>query len=143
MKNCGIFKALTCLFLIAAMALVTCGCTQPPAQQENITLEAGKTYGEGENQFTLTVTGSDGKDITVTIRTGKAIVGEALQELGIIAGEEGPYGLYIKTVNGETLDYETHKMYWSFYVNGEYAMAGIDQTAIDATASYALKAEKG
>ncbi len=137
------FTKLLCIALIGALTLGLWGCAQAPAQNGAITLEEGKTYGQGENQFSLTVTGSDGKDIAVTIRTGKTIVGEALQELGIIAGEEGPYGLYIKTVNGETLDYDIHKMYWSFYVNGEYAMAGIDQTAIDSSAAYALKAEKG
>lgn len=142
-KTQTMLKSITCIVLIAAMALLTCGCAQTPPQDEVVSLENGKTYGQGDTQFALTVTGSDGKEIAVTVRTDKTIVGEALQELGIIAGEEGPYGLYIKTVNGETLDYDTNQMYWSFYVNGEYAMTGIDQTAIDPAASYALKAEKG
>ncbi len=145
MKHSFIFKAtgsILCLLLILAMALAMCGCVRLEPQAETISLEEGKTYGKGQTQFSLTVVHSDGKSITVTICTDKTIVGEALQELGILAGEEGPFGLYIKTVNGETLDYDTHKMYWSFYVGDSYAMIGVDQTAIEPGVSYAIKAEK-
>ncbi len=147
MKQGNFRKLLVCvgsIVLIAAMALLACGCSKAPAKtEETATLENGKTYGEGANTFPFTVVGSDGKEISVTVKTDKTIVGEALQELGILAGEEGPYGLYIKTVNGETLDFDTHGMYWSFYVNDAYANAGVDQTAIEPGAVYAIKAEKG
>ena len=49
--------------------------------------------------------------------------------------------MYIKSVLGQTLDYETDGMYWSFYVNGEYAMTGVDQTPITEGEHYQLKAE--
>ena len=39
------------------------------------------------------------------------------------------------------LDYETDKMYWVFYVNGEYAMTGVDTTPITEGTAYLLKAE--
>ncbi len=143
---------ITCIVLIAAMALVTCGCTKAPSKDGSAAtvetpqqpgLENGKTYGQGATAFPLTVTHADGTSISVTIATDKTVVGEALQALGILAGEEGPYGLYIKTVDRETLDYNTHGMYWSFYVNDAYAMTGVDQTTIEPGVSYALKAEKG
>ena len=41
-----------------------------------------------------------------------------------------------------TLDYDTDGAYWAFYINGEYAMTGVDATSIEAGASYTLKAEK-
>ena len=69
-------------------------------------------------------------------------MGEALLELGIVAGDDTEYGLYVKTVNGVTLDYDTDGAYWAFYINGEYAMTGVDATNIEAGAIYALKAEK-
>lgn len=148
-----ILVCIVCIVLIAAMALVTCGCSQkndkangqttPAEMQGDTGLVDGKTYGEGKNSFAFTVTGSDGKDISVTIQTDKTIVGEALQELGIVVGEEGPYGLYVKTVNGETLDYDTDGSYWAFYINGEYASTGVDQTTIEDGVAYAFKAEKG
>ncbi len=159
-----LFTCITCIVLIAAMALFTCGCTKGPSKDGNVEnpkpgtsqtqggdtqsgqldgkLEDGKTYGQGKTEFPLTVVHADGSEVSVTIRTDKTIVGEALQELGILAGEEGPYGLYVKTVDGETLDYDTHGMYWSFYQGGNYAMTGVDQTAIEPGVSYAIKAEK-
>ena len=49
--------------------------------------------------------------------------------------------MYIKSVLGQVLDYETDGMYWAFYVNGEYAMTGVDQTPIQPGTAYLLKAE--
>ena len=69
------------------------------------------------------------------------MVGEALQELNLIDGEEGEYGLFVKTVNGITADYDTDGVYWAFYVNGEYATSGVDVTQITEGDSYALKVE--
>jgi hypothetical protein len=68
-------------------------------------------------------------------------VGEALLDEKLIAGEEGPYGLYVKTVNGITLDYDKDGYYWSFYIDGEYGLTGVDQTEITNGAAYAFKAE--
>ena len=69
-------------------------------------------------------------------------MGEALQELELIDGEEGPYGLYVKTVNGITADFDKYKEYWAFYIDGEYAMSGVDKTEIEAGSTYSFKVEK-
>ena len=69
------------------------------------------------------------------------MVGFALIEHKLIEGEQGQYGMYIKSVLGQTLDYETDGMYWAFYVNGEYALTGVDQTPIQPDTAYLLKAE--
>ena len=68
-------------------------------------------------------------------------VGAALLSLGLIAGEDSEYGLYVKTVNGVTVDYDTDGKYWAFYVDGEYAATGVDSTDITAGATYTFKAE--
>ena len=65
------------------------------------------------------------------------------QELGVLEGEEGPYGLYIKAVNGIPLDYDKDGAYWGFYVDDAYATAGVDETTIVETSVYRLQAEKG
>ena len=140
---------LLCMVLIAAMALVTTGCsgteesTEENAAVEVQPVENGAELGEGETEFLLTITDLDGNETQVTIHTDQTIVGEALQELGLIEGEEGQYGLYVKTVNGITADYDTDKTYWGFYINGEYAMSGVDTTEIAAGDTYALVVEKG
>ncbi len=92
---------------------------------------------EGMKTFTLVV---DHKDSTKTleVKTDKAYVGEALQEKGIIKGEEGPYGLYIQEVDGEQAIFEVDGAYWAFYVGEEYATQGIDLTPIEDGKTYKL-----
>ena len=140
-----------CMVLIVAMALSTVGCNgskdggaasgDAGAQAgAEVHWEGGK-LGEGSKEFALTVTDKDGNETQFEIHTDKEMVGEALQELNLIDGEEGEYGLFVKTVNGITADYDTDGVYWAFYVNGEYATSGVDVTQITEGDSYALKVE--
>ena len=95
-----------------------------------------------EKTFIFAVTDADGKETTREIITTKETVGEALLEQGFIDGDEGPYGIYVKVVDGKTLDYDKDGKYWAFYVDGEYAVNGVDKTEIVEGATYAFKAEK-
>ena len=105
--------------------------------------ESGVTsLGEGENKFTFTVVDGAGNETVYEISTNETVVGTALQSLGLIEGEAGQYGLYVKKVCGITADYDTTKTYWAFYVNGEYAMSGVDTTNITAGSTYSFKVEK-
>ena len=108
---------------------------------DDISTEA-TVLGEGAKQFAFTVIDGEGKETVFTIHTDKELVGEALIELALIEGEDGPYGLYVKTVNGITMDYEKDKAYWAFYVNGEYATSGVDTTEITEGDTYSFKVEK-
>ena len=131
-----------CAVLIAAIALSVTGCSDNNKPQwETKTFTDGDTLGKGSTEFTLTVTDADGNSATATIRTDKTIVGDALLELELIAGESQDMGLYIKCVNGKTYDYDKDGKYWAFYIDGEYAMTGIDATDIVPGATYSLKAE--
>lgn len=91
--------------------------------------------------FVFEVTGADGVTNSQIISTDCTTVGEALLSYGMIEGEEGEYGLYIKTVLGETHDYDDDGMYWAFYIDGEYASSGVDTTEIVPGTVYALRAE--
>ena len=97
--------------------------------------------GTGETSFPFTVCDKDGNTTEFIVHTDKKIVGDALLDCGLIEGEEGPYGLYVKTVNGITADYDKDGVYWAFYVNGDYGMSGVDLTEIDPDAEYMLKVE--
>lgn len=134
-----------CMVLIAAMALLITGCndntSQETIQTTSVTAET-QALGEGETVFTVTVVDKEGTETAFDIHTDKQMVGEALQECGLLEGEEGPYGLYVKTVNGITADYDVDQTYWAFYINGEYAMTGVDVTEITEGDIYALKVEK-
>ena len=83
----------------------------------------------------------EGAEHQYLIHTDEEMGGTAMIAHGLIEGEEGPYGMYIKSVLGQMLDYETDQMYWAFYVNGEYALTGVDQTPVTVDTSYMLKAE--
>ncbi len=138
-----------CLALIAAMALSMTGCkedskepakTEGPAKNDG-TFEDGAILGEGATSFAFTVVGVDGKETKATVKTDKATVGEALLELGVIAGETFDFGVMVTTVNGVTLDYEKDGKYWAFYIGDEYAMTGADATEIDPSVTYSFRAE--
>lgn len=137
-----VLSLILCVALIAAMALCV-GCKNDAEEANNTpgTFTDGQTLGEGATKFTFTVVDTEGKETTAEIQTDKTTVGEALLELGLIAGEDSEYGLYVKTVNGVTLDWDADGKYWAFYVNGEYAMTGVDSTEITAGATYTFKAE--
>lgn len=159
MKKASFLKALSllsCALLIAAMTVLISGCSKdteanPNSQAESeissqvsvsdVSQAASNVLGEGANVFTFTFTDPDGKETTYEIHTDKKVVGEALSELGLIEGEEGQYGIFVKSVGGITLDYDTDKLYWAFYINGEYAMSGVDMTNITQGATYSFKAE--
>ncbi len=135
-----------CGVLIAALALSTMGCTdpKPPADTESPADTVPPTVkGEGATVFYFHVVDLEGKQAAFEIHTDKTLVGDALLELGLIAGEEGTYGLYVKTVNGVTIDPDKGRAYWAFYEGSRYANAGVDSTAVQPGASYTFKAEKG
>ena len=144
MKQTGIKKFLSlllCVVLIAAMALTMSACSDK-STPETPSISDAIVKGEGATVFTFTVTDAEGKEKAYEIHTDKTMVGDALLELGLIAGDPGDYGLYVKTVDGITVDFAVDGKYWAFYVNGEYAMSGVDTTEIEAGATYSFKVEK-
>lgn len=139
-------SVIICVTILLAIAVFTSGCNVKPEPNNALTssqsYEQATEVGTGATTFTFTVTTPDNSTTAFTVKTDKATVGEALQELGLISGEEGAYGLYVKTVNGTTLDYDKDNMYWAFYINGEMAPTGVDMTQIKDGESYAFVAEK-
>lgn len=93
--------------------------------------------GDGAKTVTVKIEDTE-KAVTFTIRTDKQTVGEALLEHALIDGEEGAYGMYIKSANGTVADYDKDQSYWAFYVGEEYASSGVDSTAIEEGVIYRL-----
>lgn len=98
--------------------------------------------GSGKFTFVLEITDASGVTVSFDVGTDKNTVGEALTSIGMISGEQGDFGLYVKTVNGITADYDTDGSYWAFYVNGELAPQGVDQTYVKNGYVYTFKVEK-
>ena len=150
MKNKKILSALFGMLLIASMMVTAIGCggnnqgngSEISTEAQNTGVETDSILGEGATVFLFTVVDKDGNEANFEIHTDKEIVGDALLEVGIIAGEESEYGLFVKTVNGITADYNTDGTYWAFYINGEYAVSGVDTTPISEGETYTFKVEK-
>lgn len=150
MKMKRMKKALSiilCMVLIVAMALLTTACNgnakENAAQEGGVAVfQEGDVLGEGSTKFNFTVVDKQGNEVSCEIHTDEKTVGAALLKLGVIEGEEGQYGLYVKKVNGIIADYDVDSTYWAFYIDEEYAMTGVDVTEISEESSYAFKVEK-
>ena len=98
--------------------------------------------GEGSKSFEFSVVDLEGNETWFEIHTDEEIVGAALLAVELISGDEGPYGLYVKEVNGISADYDKDKTYWAFYVNDEYGTSGVDTTAIKEGDVYSFRIAK-
>lgn len=104
---------------------------------DSATYTEDKEFGMGEK--TISVKVIVGKNnTTFTIHTDKETVGEALLEHKLIEGDKGPYGLYVKFVNGIKADYDEDKSYWSFTKDSKPLEKGVDMTKIEDGARYEL-----
>ena len=130
-----------CLVLIAAMALMQTACDNLFNKEDSTTHREAEQPATPKN-FTFIVVDKDGKETSFNLSSDKKTVGDALFAEGLLEGENGPYGLYVKKVNGIVADYDIDKTYWAFYINGEYAMSGVDTTDIVEGATYSFKVEK-
>lgn len=92
---------------------------------------------EGEKTFTLTVVHADGTSKDFTITSEKEFLAEALLDENLIVESDSP-GMYT-TVDGETADYSVDQSYWGFYIDGEYAMEGMNTTPIVDGGQYKLE----
>ena len=125
------------LVLACILSLAACGGAEKTGVWENAAYAEDATFGSGAKTVTVEVKAED-KQVTFTIKTEKETVGAALLEHELISGEESQYGLYIKSVNGMVADYDVDGSYWAFYVDGEYAMSGVDTTEIAEGTVYQL-----
>ena len=135
------WKRILALCLVLVMCLTFAACGKKEAEGTDATVPAdGSTLGQGVHSFSFHVELKDGTAYTYTVNTDQEILGDALVELGLIAGENGDYGLYVTTVLGETLDYEADGYWWSLSENGESSMVGVDSLTITDGSTYAFVA---
>ena len=127
------------LVLLLALSFSACGKKEstPPELWDSAAYKADTELGEGNRTVSVAVK-AENKTVTFTIHTDAETVGTALLDQNLISGEAGAYGMYIKSANGITADYDIDQSYWAFYINGEYATAGVDATEITEGAEYQL-----
>lgn len=133
----------TLLLLVLAMSVsfVACADVDKTGVWENATYVSDKTFGNGAKTVQVEVKAEE-QSITFTVKTDAETLGAALKEHNLIAGEEGAFGLYVKTVNGILADYDTDGSYWSLTKNGEMMMVGVDGATIADGEHYELTRAK-
>ena len=142
-------SAVACALLLAVL-LTFASCDVIDKLAGNTVEKAGRwedavyrkdvELGEGTKTVQVQVKVEE-QSVTFTIKTDREFLGEALTDHGLLEGEQGIYGLYVKKVNGILADYDVDGTYWGLYKNGEYSMTGVDTTPISDGEHYELVCE--
>lgn len=83
----------------------------------------------GGKDIVFQVTHGDGSIKEFEISTGSENLRGALEQEGLISGEEGAYGLFVTNIDGETAD-DAQRQWWCFTKDGEMLNTGVDDTMI-------------
>lgn len=96
--------------------------------------------GSGQITISLTVTAGE-KSVVLTLSSDKNNLAQILLENALVEGEDGPYGLYVKKVNGILADYDVDQSYWSLYIDGKRADCGVSGVTVTDGGHYELRRE--
>ena len=124
MKNKKLIIAIVAFVAVAALFVGVYFATRPDTTA-------------GSKTFTLTVVHGDGTSKEFTITSQQEFLADALLDENLIVESNSP-GMYT-TVDGETADYSVDQSYWGFYIDGEYAMEGMNTTPIVDGGNYKLE----
>jgi len=127
----------TIIAILLAIALLTsfAACGGSPAE-----IETPVTSVRGLDTVTLIVTLPDGTQNTHKITTDKSNLGKVLDDEGLIERDEK--GMIVK-VAGVEASWERDQAYWALYINGEYAMKGVDEEILADGNEYEFRYTKG
>ena len=131
------------LLLCMSLLLSACGSREVlPEVWEDATYTEDTTLGEGSKTVDVYVTAAD-KSVKLTVKTDEEKLGAALLALGVIEGDMGEFGIYIKVVNGMTADYDVDASWWGFNKvlpdgTRETMMTGVDGVTISDGEAYEL-----
>ena len=115
------------LVLMMSVSFVACADVEKTGAWETATYDRDTELGKGAKTVTVKVVAEE-QELTFTIHTDKENLGDALLEHKLIDGEQGPYGLYVKAVNGIVADYNVDQTWWKL------SKAGVDCLGVDSTA---------
>lgn len=83
----------------------------------------------GAKTVTVEVRHTDGTVNTFTIQTDAEFLREAMEQEDLLEGREDQYGLFVLTVDGETVDEEAHQ-WWCVTKSGEQVNYGVETLPI-------------
>ena len=126
MKNKKLVIAAAALVLVVALMAGIWMATRPETA-------------EGAKAYAVTVVHSDGPQKVFLYRTDAEVLDDALLAEGLIAGEEGPYGLTVITVDGEDAVWDSDNAYWAIWIGEEMATTGISEMPVYDGSSFRLE----
>ena len=126
MKNKKVWMGLAALVLAAALMLGVYLGMRPETET-------------GGKEFTVLVVHKNGEEKQFSYATEEEYLGTVLLAAGLIQGEQGPYGLMVSAVDGETADWNVDQSYWALYIGEEYATTGVDMTPVTDGGEYKLE----
>jgi len=85
---------------------------------------------EGAKQIEVAVVRAEGNSKQFSVRTDRLFLRGALEEIGLVGGEESQFGLFVKTVDGYTAD-DGKQEWWCFTKGGEQLFTGVDVTPVE------------
>lgn len=92
---------------------------------------------DGTKTVAVEVFHKDGATNSFSFETERVNLRELLTDAGLAEGEEGPYGLFITTVDGETAD-EANQEWWCITKEGEKLNTAADTTLLSDGDHYEL-----
>lgn len=113
-ENRKVLVAVVALVAVAALLLGIWYVSRPQVQ-------------EGSKTLVVEIVHADGSAKEFTCHTDEEYLGPVLVAEGLIEGEEGPYGLYITVVDGETAE---GNQWWCVTRDGQMVETGVDATPV-------------
>lgn len=101
-----------------------------------------ETASSGAKAVTVEVIHRDASHKTFEYRTDREYLGELLKDEALADGEDGAYGMFITTVDGETAD-DTAQEWWCITKAGEMLNTSADQTPLADGDKYELTLTTG
>lgn len=114
--------------LILALAVCVLVCAVACSEEDlwaNATYKNDTAVGEGAKTVTVLITEGE-NSVTLTVKTDKDTLGDALFELGLVNDRS-----FFDTLNGVLASWEKEQAYWAFYVGDELSPVGIAETAVN------------
>ena len=119
------------LSVVCVLCLVSCAeKVDATGLWESATYLSDTTLGKGDKTVSFTVEVEE-QIITITLKTDKATLGEAMYEHRLINDPA-----FFDTLNGIKADWNKDKAYWAFYQGEDFMMEGVNDTKISGGESY-------
>lgn len=96
----------------------------------------------GAKEITVTVVHGDQSEKEFTCQTDAAYLGDILTKEAIVEGEDGQYGLFITSADGEAAD-DSKQQWWCITKAGKEVNTSADQTPIEDGDQFELTLKEG